>query len=449
MLKEMESVSKEFLKASENKSIRIICHQGTEGIVFSAILIKMLKKFDRNFSVKIAREINEDLIREESKRNSEEAIILDRLLPKRIKCLQEIKEPILIMHSNITPKEKPNKNIKILNHFLRDSQGILEYTPTEMAYLFVKSTLPENKDISKIAIIGLIGNKQNIEHSKISQQIIADTGNLTIRNGPIVYPSTRPLRRTLEYSISPYIPGITGNSAGTLELLSKTGISADKTLLELNEDETTKLTAAIKAKKAKQICEEDIFGNLYTLKFFDREEDIREISFLLNTCSHLGHGDIALAYCLENEKAKSKAFEIHAKYKQELVSGLRITEKIDKIGGNGFVILNAKDKIRDVMVGTVCSMISSSQKYDEGTVLIGMAYNKDKVKISARVVGKSGRDLKKVLEETVLSFKELHPETLAEVRGHQLSAGCSIEREKESGFLDILKKNLEVEVVKI
>ena len=144
--------------------------------------------------------------------------------------------------------------------------------------------------------------------------------------------------------------------------------------MELSDDEMSKLITAIIVRRAQHNKQEDVLGNLYILKFFNTKEDVREISTLINACARLGYTDIAISYCLENEKAKTQALDIYTKYKQELVSGLRIAEKMDKIKGKGFVILNAKDQIKDAIVGTICSMLSSSPTYNEGTILIGMAY---------------------------------------------------------------------------
>ena len=94
-------------------------------------------------------------------------------------------------------------------------------------------------------------------------------------------------------------------------------------------------------------------------------------------------------------------------------------------------------------------MISSSVEYEEGTILIGMAYNEDKIKVSARIVGREGRNLKEVLEKTIITFKQKHPEAEVEIGGHHFAAGCSIEKEKESEFIEALRENLEVEVVRI
>ncbi|MFH1451962.1 MAG: DHH family phosphoesterase [archaeon] len=211
----------------------------------------------------------------------------------------------------------------------------------------------------------------------------------------------------------------------------------------------SKLITAVMLRQTKNKNTEEILGNLFILKFYNTKEDVREISVLINACSRLGFSDVALSYCLGNEKAKAKALEIYTEYKQELVSGLRVAEQMEKINGKGFVILNAKDQIKDAIVGTICSMLSSSPTYEEGTVLIGMAYDKDKLKVSARIVGRNGRNLKEVLEKTVISFKDQHPESLAEVGGHKFAAGCLIDKDQEVSFIETLKKNLEIEIIKV
>ena len=103
--------------------------------------------------------------------------------------------------------------------------------------------------------------------------------------------------------------------------------------------------------------------------------------------------------------------------------------------------MNAKEGIKDTIIGTVVSILSSSLDYEEGTVLIGMAYNQDKIKVSARTVGK-GRNLREILTKTVSCFN-------AEVGGHPNAAGCLIKKEDEIRFIEELRKNLEIEVVKI
>ena len=449
MLKEIDTFAKEFLEFSKDKPIRIISHYDTDGITSAAILAKTFKRLDKKFSIRIVKGLEESIIREELKRQPNEVILISDLGSSSLDHFKNLDYPVFILDHHEIDSTKVNDKIKIINHHLTSNPEDNTATGAGLCYLFAKSISPENQDLSSLAIIGLIGDRHETNLSKINQQIVTDAQDLKIKKGIAIYPATRPLRRALEWSTSPYIPGVTGSGPGAMEILRETGIPYNKTLLELSDEEMSKLITAVMVRRAQHGKAEDILGNLYILKFFNTKEDVREISTLVNACSRLGHSDIAISYCLENEKAKTQALDIYTKYKQELVSGLKVAEKMDKIKGKGFVILNAKDQIKDAIVGTICSMLSSSPTYEQGTILIGMAYNKDKIKVSARIVGHEGRNLKEVLEKTVTTFKGENPQTIAEVRGHHFAAGCLVEKEKESSFIETLKRELEVEIVKV
>ncbi|MCK4650400.1 DHH family phosphoesterase [Candidatus Pacearchaeota archaeon] len=449
MLKEIDTFAKEFLEFSKDKPIRIISHHDTDGITSAAILAKTFSRLDKKFSIRIVKGLEESIINKELARQPHEVILFSDLASSNLDHFKNLDHPVFILDHHEIDSTKVNNKTKIINAHLTSSPEDNCATGAGLCYLFAKAISQENQDLASLAIIGLIGDRHETNLSKIGQQLVNDAQDLQIKKGIAIYPATRPLRRALEWSTSPYIPGVTGNGPGAMELLRETGIPYDRSLLELSENEMSKLITAVMIRRAQDNKPEDILGNLYILKFFNTKEDVREISVLINACSRLGYSDIAISYCLENEKAKTQALDIYTKYKQELVSGLRVAEKMDKIKGKGFVILNAKNQIKDAIVGTICSMLSSSPTYDQGTILIGMAYNEDKIKVSARIVGHEGRNLKEVLEKTVITFKGANPETTAEVGGHHFAAGCLIEKDKESSFIEVLKKELEIEIVKV
>lgn len=437
MLNAINKIAEEFLKISETKPIRIISHHDTDGITSAAILIKTLKRLDKKFSLKIVKNLEEDILKKELEKNNSEILIFTDLASNSLEYFKDLKNPIFILDHHEINKQELNENTKIINPHLFDEEAICG---AGITYLFSKAISKQNKDLAGLALIGMIGDRLETNLSKLNQQIINDTEDLEIKKGPLLYPATRALKRALEYSTSPYIPGVTGSPEGVSELLRETNISYDKSLIDLTPDEMSKLITAIMLRKTKE-KEEDIIGNLYLLKFFKTKEDVREISTLINACSRLGYSDIAVAFCIGNEKAKSQAQDIYTEYKQQLVSALKYIEEIEKIKGQGFVIMNAKDQIKDTIIGTVTSILSSSLDYKKGTILIGMAYNEDKIKVSARIVG-TGRNLKQVLETSVSELK-------AEVGGHQQAAGCLINKQDESKFIEKLKKNLEIEIMKV
>lgn len=449
MLKEIENFTKEFLEKSKGKTIRIISHLDTDGVTSAAILVQTLKRLDKKFSIKIVKTLEQEIIEKELQKKNQILFFTD-LASNSLEHFENSEQPIFILDHHEINKEKleqTNKKnqIKIINPHLFKEFENQEICGAELSYLFAKSISKENKDLAKLAIIGRIGDRQE-KISKITQQILNDSTDLEIRKGLIIFSATRPLRRVLEYSTTPYIPGVTGSSVGVSEILRHTNISPDKTISNLTKDEMSKLVTEITIRKANHGKKEEIVGNIYLMKFHNRKEDVRELSVLINACSRLGYSDVALAFCLENPKAKTKAEEIYVKYKQQLVSALRFIEKLEKIKGNGFVIMNAKDEIKDTIIGTVTSILSSGLNYEEGTILIGMAYNQDKIKVSARIAGREGRNLREVLERALQPFKD---RCKIEIGGHQNAAGCLIEKKREKEFIDELRKNLEIEVMKI
>ncbi|VVB82080.1 DHHA1 domain protein [uncultured archaeon] len=290
----------------------------------------------------------------------------------------------------------------------------------------------------------MIGDSMEKSIDKWNNSIIND-GEVKRKRGLLIYPSTRPLNRALEYCSDPFIPGITGNPLGVTELLREVGLTAEngkyQSLIELEDDKMSKLVTAIMLKNPK-VKNREIIGDIFLIKFFNKLEDARELSAMINACSRLGEPETALQFCMESTKAKKKAELIHTKYKQFIISGLKFVSESEKIEGNGFVIINAKEKIKDTIIGTIASILSNSSIYEEGTVIITMAYYDNKIKISARSVGRSGRNIREILSSVIEKVG-------GEVGGHEFAAGCMIKQEKEKDFIEHLKKNFEIELVKI
>jgi RecJ-like exonuclease len=447
MLNTIEKLAKEFLELSKEKQVRIISHHDTDGITSAAILARALKRINRIFSIKIVKQLEKEILEKEMKRNEKEVFIFTDLASGSLDYFNNLINPVFILDHHQIDKEKLNEKIKIINPHLFGEE---EISGAGLSYLFAKAISSENIDLANLAIIGMVGDRLDNHLSRIYSQIIADSNDITIKKSLLIYPATRPLKKALEYCTSIYIPGVTGSAVGALEILRETNISPDSSLQELNEEEVSRLLTAILLRKASHEKKEQIIGNLYIIKFLNRKEDARELSVLINACSRMGRSDIAISLCLEDEKSRAASEDLYTEYKQQLISALNSMNKIEQIKGNGFVIINAKDEIKDSIIGTVTSILSSSLNYEEGTILIGMAYNQDKIKVSARIVGKEKRNLKEILEKAVLNFKaRIETEMNIEIGGHTNAAGCLIQKEKEHEFIETLKKDLEIEVIKI
>lgn len=431
-------VADKFLEKSKNKEIQIISHFDTDGITSATIMAKTLKKMDKRFSVKIIKSLEKDFIN--TLPTNRLTIFLD-LASGSLEHINnsDLEDVFIIDHHEII-KEIPNK-IKIINPELHDKKRL---SASSLTYLFCKQISPEKNDLAKLAILGMIGDQLDQEIGKINNGILEE-GEIKRKRGLLIYPSTRPINRVLEFCSSPYIPGITGNPLGVLELLREAGLKPTggkyKNLIELNKEEMEKLTTAIILRNPK-VKNRKIIGDIFLIKMFNKLEDTRELSAMINACSRFGRSDIALQVCMEISKAKKQAETIYAKYKQLIISGLNTISKLEKQNGKKFVIINAKNNIKDTIIGTLASILSYSSLYEEGTIIVAMAYYEDKIKVSARIVGKNGRNLRELLSQVI-------DKTKGEVGGHKCAAGCIVCQEKENEFLNILKKSLEVEVVKV
>ena len=435
---EIKRVALLFLEKTKEKEIQIISHFETDGIVSAAMMIQTLKELDKTFTLKIVKNLEENFIKNLAKNKI--TLFLD-LASGSLDDIKEadLKDVFIIDHHEIA--QKIPENINIINPHLYEKQKI---SSSGLVYLFSKEINPKNKKFAKLAILGMVGDHLEKDIGKINNEILEDS-EIKIKRGLSIYPATRPLNRALEFSSNFYLPGISGNIKEILELLREAGLTPKngkyKSLLELNDEEMKKLTKAIMLRKPRAKINE-IIGDIFLIKLYNEFEDARELSAKINACSRLGESGVAIQLCMEVPEAKKRAQSIHSKQKQELMAGLKIAQEMEKIEGEGFVIINAQEKIKGAMIGTITSILSNSSIYKEETIIVVMAYYGGKIKISARNVGNLGRDVLEILNNIVSL-------TGGEVGGHEFAAGCVIEKEKEQEFLECLKKNLEIEVIKV
>lgn len=436
--REIDFIYEKFIEKSENKEILIISHFDTDGISSAAIMIQALKGMDKRFSVKIVKSLEKEFIDSLPK----EKIILFLDLGSGILDYLEqakLKYVFIIDHHEIV--QKIPEGVQILNSELCGNQKI---SASCLTYLFCKKINPENKRFSKLAILGMIGDTLEKEIGKANNQILEE-GEIKRKRGLLIYPSTRPLNIVLEHSSYPYIPEVTGDSQGVLNLLREINLKKDgekyKSLIELDEEEMEKLITAIMLRNPK-VKTKEIVGDIFLIKFFNKLEDAREISAKINACSRYGESTTALLLCMEIERVKKRADALHVKYRQKILSALKFVSETKKISGRGFVIINARDQIQDTIIGTVASILSKSAIYEEGTVITTLAHYKNKIKVSSRMVGKNEKNIREILARVINTVG-------GEIGGHKFAAGCLISIEKEQEFIDTLKKNLEIEIVKV
>lgn len=441
MLEKIKLAIDEIDKLSKTKPIKIVSHFDTDGITSAAILSRAFHRWDKKFSLEIVKNLEESFIENLSENN---ILIFSDLASGSLPALAKKNTEVFILdHHEIPEDQEIPSNVRMINPQTEENSEII--SGAGVCYLFAKALSLENKDLATLAVVGIVGDLLEKNAGKYFREILEDS-ETTIKKGLLLYPSTRPINKALEYCSNPYLPGITGSFKGAFELLRDAGITKNgnkfKALYELTEEEMSNLVTALMVRSADKSKIEEMIGNLYLVKFFNKLEDARELSALINACSRMGYSSTALGFCLGNKKCKKQAENIYIEYKQKLVSALKYVSENNHIKGKNYTIINAKDNIKDTIIGTIASIISFSPSYSEGTMIVALAYNKDKIKVSARLAGREGRNVRETLSKVVVPLG-------GEVGGHPKAAGCLIKKDHEEKFIEELQKVLEIDTIKV
>lgn len=450
-----------FKSWDKNQAIRIISHLDADGISASAIIIHLLNKENRKYSISIVPQLSREKIIELSKESYPYFIFSD-LGSGQIKDLNDVldkKEIIILDHHKLDDAEA-GKNITHVNPHLQGIDGSKEISGAGVAYLFAVDMDVKNKKIAHIAVIGAIGDIQEEkgEFLYLNRKILEDAvscNKIKIKKGLRLFGiQTKPLHKVLEYSTDPYIPGVSGSESGAIQFLHQIGIepkkgSTWKKMVHLDEDEMKKLVTGIIMKRLNETNPEDVLGNIYVLPDEKKESptrDAREFATLLNACGRMEKASFGIGTCLGIKKDIQRALRTLAEYKKEIVGAINWyhenKDSKDIIQDNGLLIINAKDNISPTIIGTLASIISKSNNMKKKTYILSLARTLEKTtKISLRISSNdTDIDLRNILKEIVSSAG-------GEAGGHQYAAGALINTEFEERFIETAKRILKNKAV--
>jgi len=444
----IKQAAERFRKIDKKEKVRIVSHLDSDGISACSILINALNLENRKYSVSIVQQLNRKIISEISEENYSCFFFTDIGSGKLndIRSLLAGKKVFILDHHD--PEDVDiDDSIVHINPHLFGIDGTREISGAGVVYFFAKYLNRKNEDMAHIAIIGAIGDVQeNDGFSRLNNEILETAkakGKIkTIKGLRVFGAQTKPLYRLLQYSTDTYIPGVTGSESNAIQFLQQLGINPKqgnqwKKLVNLTKDEIKKLSAGIIMKRLNEEKPEDIFGNVYILCDEEKESplrDAKEFSTLLNACGRLNKASLGIGACLNDEKIKKKAITNLSKYKREIVKTMKWYEENkdseDIIKKKGMLIINAKDNVMATMIGTLASIISSSNGFDKITLVMSMArlLNK-KTKVSLRISDrKADADLFKIISNIAEKVD-------GEAGGHLSAAGAVIPTEREQEFI--------------
>lgn len=440
------------------KSISVTTHIDCDGLASGSIITKALIRAGANCTLRTSKEFSQNVINS-LKGDSRDFHIVTDLGGGFSKNLDDSlgEEWIVLDHHQILDYE--NDNSRVINAWKYDIDGGTEICAGGMAYLAAQALDEKNSDLSGLAVVAALGDRQDQGERKsftsknfeIAQKA-KDLGLLEIDlDLLLVGRETRPLPDALAFTSQPFIEGLTWNRDTCLSLLNSSGIQLKeggrwRVPAELNEDEKKtvieEITKFTSGKNATDIMAE-LIGYTYTFPREDRRSflrDGREFSTMLNSCGRISKSGVGMAICMgDRNKILAEGETILSEYRKLIREYMNVltNERWRIAESETCIMVNGEGIVPETMTGTISSLIAGSPKNSGKIVILRTKGEENTIKFSSRKSYgcKSPINLSELMKTGAEKFDGIGG-------GHNAAAGAKITKDKLNDFLDYLDVNV-------
>ena len=440
------------------KSISVTTHLDCDGLTSGSIITKALIRAGANCTVRTSKEFSKKIV-ESFKTDSRDFHIVTDLGGGFAKDLNETLGDnwIVLDHHQISDEEKENQNV--INAWNYGIDGGSEICAGGMAYLASVALDEKNSDLSAIAVVSALGDRQDQGERKSFVGKNFEIANVAKDEGLVdidldlllVGRETRPLADALAFTSQPFIEGLTWNRDTCLSLLNSSGIQLKdegrwRVPAELNEEEKRQVIEAItkftSEKNSTEIASE-LIGYTYT---FPREDklsflrDGREFSTMLNSCGRINRSGVGMAVCMgDRNKILREAETILTDYRKMIKEYMNIlsNERWRISESETCVMVNGEGIVPETMTGTISSLIAGSPKNIGKIIILRTKGEENTIKFSSRksFSCKSDINLSELMRKGAEKFNGIGG-------GHNAAAGAKITKDKLDEFLNYLEVNV-------
>lgn len=442
------------------REIAVITHLDADGITSGSIIASALDRMGARYSVRAVSDMNPSVIERMKSENHDFYVITDLGGGWASQLRKALGDRWVIIDHHQIPEEEmlTDDSGQILNAWKYGIDGGRHVPAGGMAYMVASTLDRKNRDLSRIAIVSAVADRQdqgdkksfvglNAEILKTAQSLGLVSVDLDIM---LTGRETRPLHEALAYTSFPYIDGLTWNREACHALLKNAGIKLKdngrwRVLAEFSQEEKSAILDAIAkfvatSNKTSASVLNDLIGYVYTLASEDKRSqlrDAREFSTMLNACGRIGKAGVGIAICMGDRNAMLGAGEeIVGAYRTTLRNYIStiFSEKWRLVddGKNAFV--NGDGLLAEDMLGAVSSLLSGSPSLS-GRLLFVRTLTKDGTyRFSSRkcLDCKSQANLGLIMRHYAEAFHGTGG-------GHSAAAGCRIPATALEDFLASLK----------
>lgn len=429
--------------------VAIITHLDADGITSGSIMAMALRRMGARFSLRTVSDLNSSVV-EKMKADGRDFYVITDLGGGWASHLRKAlgDKWVIIDHHEITEEEiLTDDGGQILNPWKFGIDGGREVSAGGMAYMVASALDFKNRDLSAIAVVSAVADRQdqgdkksffglNAEILKTAQSLGLVSVDLDII---LTGRETRPVHEALAYTLFHYIDGLTWNTEACYLLLKNAGIklkddsSRWRALAEFSQEEKSTIVEAVAKfvdssdKRVSDILRDDFIGYVYTLSREDKRSqlrDAREFSTMLNACGRIGKAGVGIAMCMgDRNMALSAGEEIMDMYKMTLRNNIStiFSEKWRLADDGKTTFVNGDGILEEGMLGAVSTLLSGSPSLRGRLLFVRTLAKEGTYKFSSRkcLDCKSQANLGVIMRQCSNALNGAGG-------GHSAAAGCSI-----------------------
>jgi RecJ-like exonuclease len=441
----------------EDGLIHVFSHLDADGVAAGGIIGKALYRLDAKFRIQVTQWINEKIAGEIQSEKPQLLVFTDlgSGYLDFITCNLPNCRVVILDHHQIIGKE--TGNITQVNPHLHGIDGARDISGAGVAYFVAKAIDAINIDLAPVAVIGALGDLQDKYDQRrlrgVNERIVEDAVNadcLSVEKDLIFFGrETRPIHKMLSSTTNPFIPGLSGDEAGSVSFLKNNGIEPKidekwRALRDLSEEEKKRLCSALAdylLSKGLHYEVTNLIGHVYTLK---KEEpwtplrDAREFAVLLNATGRMDRPSLGVAVCMgDRQTALEEANKILEEYRRNINKYLGwVMEKPERRKEmENIYVVYGENFINDKIIGAISSILTSSLPNPEKPLIAYANVEEEGVaKFSARtmdVMIDRGINLAGVMQIAAEKFK-------GKGGGHDVAAGAQVPIDSVNAFIEIV-----------
>jgi RecJ-like exonuclease len=440
-------------KVRQSGECLLVSHIDADGLTAAGITCLALQRAGKPYDVRFVKKLDEAALTDIANKAGKRLVIFTDLGSGAIDQINALGINAIVTDHH---QPKAGEYAYHMNPHLAGLNGATDISGAGVAFLLAMK-LGHNEDLSSLAIVGAVGDLQDMRTNAlvgVNRGIL----ELGVSRGFLSYEKdlklfgrqTRPLYKLLQYSSDPYIPGLSGNEGACIAFLENAGVQLRteewRRWINLSRDEKTRvisrlfqycLACGMPARKVQRLI-----GETYTLTKEEPGTELRdasEYSTLLNATARYEYSDIGLAVCMgDRDEAFNTARDLLDVHRRNLVNGLNYVSDRGVVRMPNMQYFDAKNEIRETIVGIIAGMSSSLACVTREVPIIGLATSEQGIKVSAR----GNHDL--IVRG--LNLAKAIGEAAAEVGGtgggHDIAAGATIPAGREPEFLALLDKKI-------